>query len=102
MSQMTARPTTCHRCLVTMPAGTLVGGGKRLEYHYDGCPTPAQIATTAGTATAKQVDFADSLQGRHWTPAVFGGKRYSRAELALLSRPEISRVIDALRDESRD
>lgn len=53
----------------------------------------------AATATERQVNYALDLQRAYWTPAVFGGQRYSREQLQQLGRDEISTVIDTLLGE---
>lgn len=98
MARTISTPTTCTRCHQEMPAGTRVTANQGHGYrHQHGCPPVP--ATVSSSATERQVQFVLDLQQAYWTPAVLGGRRYDRDELAALSKQEISRVIDALVSE---
>lgn len=98
MSRILSYETPCTVCHVTMPVGTRVYGSKAANArHYDGCPAEA-IERIATGATQKQVDYAESLQQRYYTPAVYQ-RRYSHDEFVAMRRDEISGVIDALLSE---
>lgn len=123
------RAMSCDRCHTMMPIGetvtvreTTFGTGARamsrtMYMHASGqacydakmaaekakaakaAKREAEAARVASLATEKQVRYAIDLQRAYATPATFGGRTYSPAQFAAMSRIEISRVIDALHDE---
>lgn len=94
----------CCRCLQTIPAGTQVersGRGWNEQYRHPHCsPAPqSPVVTGEPVATERQIRYALDLQTLYWTPAVFGGRRYTETELRVLSRTHVSDVIDTLLSE---
>lgn len=96
MSKILRTAERCRDCGGQIAAGERARGSVGQWRHYDpaGC-TAARLARAA-LATERQVAYALDLQRQHWTPAVLGGQRYDREQLAALSREAISAVIDAL------
>lgn len=87
------RCTRCGRVIANGEMGIRESGPTRWA-HETACEP--QTAPAREFATERQVQFATDLMLSAWTPAVLGGRRYSRAELSGMSRNEISGIIDAL------
>lgn len=109
MAKTLSQPATCTACRTAMPAGTRVdrgmAAGSVVTYRHasqdtcDAAKLAAPVASVDALATERQVGYALDLQTRNWTPAVFGGRRYDRGQLTVLTRTEISGVIGALESE---